>query len=116
VSSAPLAAVREALAGERAWVVGGALRDQLLGRLTPDIDLVTSGDPGRCAKALAHSTRATVFALSEEFGAWRVVERGRAWQVDISPLRGETIEQDLALRDFGRPPARSEARAARVRA
>ncbi|HEV3048482.1 MAG TPA: HD domain-containing protein, partial [Solirubrobacteraceae bacterium] len=38
--------------------------------------------------------------LSDEFGAWRVVAAGHAWQADLSPLRGGTIEADLALRDF----------------
>ena len=36
--------LREALEGERAWLVGGALRDRLLGRPTPDLDVVVEGD------------------------------------------------------------------------
>ena len=42
--NAGLSAAREALAGEEAWVVGGALRDRLLGRETNDVDLVAPGD------------------------------------------------------------------------
>jgi putative nucleotidyltransferase with HDIG domain len=41
-----------------------------------------------------------VFALSERFGAWRVIARDRSWQADVTPLRGGAIEADLALRDF----------------
>ena len=35
----------EALAGEDAWLVGGAVRDRLLGRDTDDVDLAVPGDP-----------------------------------------------------------------------
>jgi poly(A) polymerase len=96
----PLAVVREALAGAPAWLVGGAVRDRLLGRPTSDLDLAVAGDVEAAARTLARAARAAVFALSEDFGAWRVVARGGAWQADLSPLLGETIEQDLAQRDF----------------
>ncbi len=92
---------RTALAGTRSWLVGGAVRDRLLGRPTADVDVVVGGDPEQAARAVARAApRATCFALSEEFGSWRVVARDHAWQVDVEPLRAETIEGDLALRDF----------------
>ena len=31
---------------------------------------------------------------------WRVVARDRGWQLDLLPLGGQSIEQDLANRDF----------------
>jgi poly(A) polymerase len=98
----PLAIAREALAGASSWLVGGAVRDRLLGRAvaTEDLDLAVAGDVEAAARALARTARAAVFPLSEAFGAWRVVARGGAWQADLSPLLGETIEQDLAQRDF----------------
>ncbi|MEA2222220.1 MAG: poly(A) polymerase, partial [Solirubrobacteraceae bacterium] len=34
------------------------------------------------------------------FGSWRAMAPDRAWQVDLSPLRGGSLEADLALRDF----------------
>ena len=34
------------------------------------------------------------------FGAWRVVAHDRSWQVDLSPLGGDTIEADLGRRDL----------------
>jgi len=92
--------VREALGDERAWVVGGAVRDRLLGRPTTDLDLAVAGDVEAAARTLARAARAAVFPLSEDFGAWRVVARGGTWQADLAPLYGETIEQDLAQRDF----------------
>ena len=59
-----------------------------------------SGDVRSAARALARAAGAAAFALSDEFGAWRVVARSGAWHVDINPLRGARIEDDLALRDF----------------
>jgi putative nucleotidyltransferase with HDIG domain len=101
--SESLQAVRAALAGRRAWLVGGAVRDRALGHggEDADVDVVVEGDPAEAARAIALAApRAACFALSERFGAWRVVARDRSWQVDVEPIRGETLEQDLALRDF----------------
>lgn len=96
----PLQLARAALAGTDAWLVGGAVRDELLGRATKDVDLAVAGDVEAAARTLARATRAAVFPLSEEFGAWRVIGREGGWQADLSPLLGETIEQDLVQRDF----------------
>jgi poly(A) polymerase len=99
VSSA-LDAARAALRDQPAWVVGGAIRDRLLGRQTDDVDLVVAGDVGAAARRLAGTARAAVFPLSERFGAWRVVARDRAWHADLAPLADGGIEADLSRRDF----------------
>jgi poly(A) polymerase len=98
--NAGLTAAREALAGQDVWVVGGAVRDRLLGRATDDVDLVAPGNVSELARRLSRGTRASAFALSEEFGAWRVTARDRSWQADLMPLEGETVEDDLGRRDF----------------
>jgi poly(A) polymerase len=95
-----LAAARAALPGEPAWVVGGAVRDRLLGRSTDDVDLVAAGDVAPLAQRLAKAKGGVAFPLSETFGAWRVTDRSGAWQVDLMPIEGEAIEHDLARRDF----------------
>jgi poly(A) polymerase len=98
--------IRTTLAGGRAWLVGGAVRDRLLGRRTRDYDVVLDGEPREAARALARAAGrsaiggATAFALSEEYGGWRVVARDGGWQVDVERLRGASLEGDLALRDF----------------
>ncbi|MEA2285717.1 MAG: poly(A) polymerase, partial [Solirubrobacteraceae bacterium] len=73
-------AVRAALEGEQAWLVGGAVRDRLLGRGTgdEDLDIAIDGDPRAAARRLARDTRAAAFELSDEFGGWRVVGPGAA--------------------------------------
>jgi poly(A) polymerase len=96
--------VRSGLAGRQAWLVGGAVRDRVLGRAATDLDVVLDGDPGEGARAIAAAARdaggAACFALSEEFGAWRVVARDGSWQVDVEAMRGGSLDADLALRDF----------------
>jgi poly(A) polymerase len=87
------------LAGE-GWLVGGAVRDRLLGRASDDFDVVVSGEARPLAVRLARRLKAFRFALSDDFGAWRVVARDRSWQIDLMPLLGETIEHDLARRDL----------------
>src|SRR5437763_8559794 len=92
-----LETAREVLAGEGAWVVGGAVRDALLGRELLDLDIAVR-DPAGAARAYARRSGGAPFPLSEQHGAWRVaLEDGRT--IDFTPLRG-TIEGDLATRDF----------------
>jgi putative nucleotidyltransferase with HDIG domain len=92
---------RSALAGQPAWLVGGPVRDAFLGRpVDADVDIVVTGDAGDAARTLAGTADAHLFRLSERFGAWRLIARDRTWQADVTPMRGDRIEADLALRDF----------------
>jgi poly(A) polymerase len=105
--SDPLAALPQIASGS--WLVGGTVRDRLLGRSAAerpraggplDYDIATAADPEAIARALARAASGHAFALSGEFGGWRVVAHDRSWQVDVLPLTGETIESDLAQRDL----------------
>ncbi|HEU5062132.1 MAG TPA: HD domain-containing protein [Solirubrobacterales bacterium] len=102
LGSAPVvAAIRAALPdGDGVWIVGGAVRDAALGREVEDLDLAVAGDPGAVAKRIGAATGNHAFELSAEFRTWRVVSPGDGWQVDVTALRGEGIEADLAARDF----------------
>lgn len=92
---------RRALAGQAdAWIAGGAVRDAALGREVTDLDLAVAGDPAAAAKAVAREGSGHAFELSSEFATWRAVAADRAWQLDATALRGETIEADLGTRDF----------------
>jgi putative nucleotidyltransferase with HDIG domain len=97
---APLEVAREIFAGTDAWIVGGAVRDHLLGRETVDLDLAVPGDPRRAARAVADQAGGAAFQLSGAFGAWRVVGPEGAWHVDLVTLRDDDIGADLAARDF----------------
>lgn len=82
------------------WLVGGAVRDLAMGREVADLDLAMAGDVRAAARRLAEAVDGPMFRLSEEFGAYRVIAPDRSWHADINPLRGETIEEDLAARDL----------------
>jgi putative nucleotidyltransferase with HDIG domain len=92
--------LRDALGDTPAWIVGGTVRDELLGREVQDVDVAVAGDPEVAARALARSLGGPVFPLSERFGAWRALERATGRTFDVSALQGDTIEADLARRDF----------------
>ncbi len=85
-----------------AWLVGGAPRDRLLGRPTSDYDVVVAAGQRveDVARRLGSAAGGFAFALSEAFGAWRVIAHDRTWQLDLNPLGGETIEADLGRRDL----------------
>jgi hypothetical protein len=92
-----LETAREVLAGEEAWVVGGAVRDELLGRPVVDLDVATR-EPEQAARAYAGRAGGAPFPLSERHGAWRVaLDEGRT--VDFTPLP-HGIDADLLSRDF----------------
>jgi poly(A) polymerase len=100
-SDEALGVVRAALRDTTAWLVGGAPRDRLLSRETFDLDVIVTGSPADAARAIARAAGgAACFELSEQFAGWRVLARDRSWQVDVQQLRGNSIEDDLALRDF----------------
>jgi len=98
--TAPLDIARAALAEEEAWLVGGAVRDRLLGRETIDVDVALAGDPRRAARRVAKAAGGSAFELSGAFGAWRAVGPDHAWHVDLVPLRDGDVAADLAARDF----------------
>jgi tRNA nucleotidyltransferase/poly(A) polymerase len=89
--------IRTAVAGVEAYVVGGAVRDELLARPVVDIDVATP-DPEVAARIYAGLAQAALFPLSERHGAWRVAFTDGS-TVDFTPLRGG-IEDDLRTRDF----------------
>ena len=72
-------------AGERAWIVGGAVRDRLLGREVRDLDVAVDGAAEAVGRRLADRLGGTVFTYSERFAAVRVVA-GDA-HIDLAPLR-----------------------------
>ena len=88
-----------ALSGVDAWLVGGAVRDRLLGRDTDDVDVaVAAEDVEPLARDLRRELGGAAFPLGDRYGGWRVVAPDRS--VDLLPLVGGSLEADLAARDF----------------
>jgi tRNA nucleotidyltransferase (CCA-adding enzyme) len=84
-----LAPVREA-GGDPVYLVGGAVRDLLLGRGRADVDLVVEGD----AAALAERLGAEVTA-HERFGTAKLNLNGH--EIDIASARSESYPRPGAL-------------------
>lgn len=118
----PVPSVLGALAGEvaaaggRAWLVGGAVRDALLGRAPLDLDVAVEGPPGATAAVAAALVRRgwARSAEHDRFGTATVRSPGDL-RVDLASTRSETypepgslpivtpgvaMEEDLGRRDF----------------
>jgi len=81
-------------------LVGGAVRDGLLGRLEhqPDLDVVVPGDALALARQLAKAHGGSCVVLDAERSIARLVLRG--WTLDLARQEGSTLEADLGRRDF----------------
>lgn len=85
------------------WIVGGAIRDQLLQRSSHDIDFVTSADAIGLARMVADALGADIYILDRERDSARVLFKapdGQRQKFDFARMRGQTIEADLRSRDF----------------
>jgi tRNA nucleotidyltransferase/poly(A) polymerase len=85
------------------WLVGGAVRDHLLGLPSQDLDFAVDGEARRLARRVADRLRADYFDLDPARDAGRVLygaSDGTRWTLDFSRLRAGQIEADLISRDF----------------
>lgn len=87
--------------GRSCHVVGGAVRDRLLGRPHHDLDLLVDGDGERIAGELADRLPGRLVDLGgDAFGSWRIVRAAGdvdLWDRDGAPLRRELARRDLTV-------------------
>ena len=85
----------------QAYIVGGYLRDQLLGRETRDVDLIVPVNALSLGRQLADHLGGSFVPLDEERGVARIVLQveGERYLVDLSQMHGE-LKADLGRRDF----------------
>ncbi|HEY7141642.1 MAG TPA: HD domain-containing protein [Methylomirabilota bacterium] len=94
-----LAAAAETVEGP-VWLVGGAVRDLLIGRTLSDVDLALPGGSVAIARRLALRLDGAFVPLGEPHGMARVVLPGPpARHVDLADFRGPSLAEDLAGRD-----------------
>jgi len=99
--------------GVQVWLVGGAIRDALLGHTAHDLDFAVAGRALDVARAAANALSGAFYPLDAERDVGRVVVRredaqgaeprmstAEPWVLDFARLRGGTLEADLAARDF----------------
>lgn len=88
--------------GPAVYVVGGTVRDLLLGRHSDDLDLAVDGPAIPLARRLANALGAALYPMDVERDVARVLlgppARGR--HVDLAGLRARGIVADLQARDF----------------
>ena len=98
-----LRAVEEFLRSQdiEAYLVGGAVRDGLLGRATEDIDVAVRADAHLVGQGLAERLGGHFVSLDEAFDTTRVVvfADGRRFYIDLASF-DSSIDADLARRDF----------------
>ena len=80
------------------FLIGGLVRDRLLGKETKDVDLTLSQEGLKAARIFALQTSGTFVLLREEGETARVVIHGRTF--DFAKFRGPDIDADLRGRDF----------------
>jgi poly(A) polymerase len=103
-------------AGHELYLVGGSVRDALLGRLGHDLDFTTSARPDEIERLLRAFSR-SVWTIGKAFGTigCKVSEGGTSWVIEVTTYRadayepgsrkpivqfGDTLEGDLVRRDF----------------
>ena len=98
-----LQAVRLEMGEQPVYLVGGAVRDLLLGREAHDLDFTLAGDTIRLARRVADRLGAGFFLLDAERRIGRVVHRpenGEIFFLDFVPAAGDSLLEDLSRRDF----------------
>ncbi len=90
----------EDLFPENSFIVGGSVRDFLLGRSFQDWDVVVPSDAIKFAFELRRKIEGSfVVVLSEEDDEARLILPEGGW-MDITSFRGNDIDEDLKKRDF----------------
>jgi poly(A) polymerase len=82
-----------------AYLVGGSVRDYLLGLNPLDYDIAVSSSPRAFAENLAGRLSGRIVHMGKKGKESFRVIAGK-WVFDISALKGDCIETDLKLRDF----------------
>lgn len=92
--------------GVQLYLVGGSVRDLLLGRQTTDIDFTLASDAIEFAKAFAANIGAVAITLEENPPTARVVVKRDStahtsqFSMDFAQFRAASLTDDLRLRDL----------------
>ncbi|HET9649579.1 MAG TPA: CCA tRNA nucleotidyltransferase [Microlunatus sp.] len=103
-------------AGHEIFLVGGSVRDALLGQLGHDLDFTTSARPDEVERLLRRFSP-TVWTIGKAFGTigCKVTDGDVSWVIEVTTYRadayepdsrkpivefGETLDGDLVRRDF----------------
>ena len=82
------------------YLVGGAVRDALLGRHTNDLDFVLPHDAIKLTFNIADEMNAPAYVLDRERDTGRIVLPDAHTYLDFARFRGKDLAEDLRDRDF----------------
>ena len=80
------------------YLVGGAVRDALLGRASHDLDFATGGDALQLARSVANTLQGAFYVMDAKRGTARVILGDT--ELDFARFRGGDLLDDLRERDF----------------
>ena len=95
--------VRDILPDTEIYIVGGAVRDMLLNRLSRDLDFALPSNGVSTARKVANTLKADFMVLDNERDTGRVIftdANGSRMFLDFAVYRGANLEEDLRNRDF----------------
>ncbi len=102
--SRQIAPVVDALPSDKpVYLVGGAVRNAMMGLASHDLDFCLEGDVFQIARKAANKLGAAFFPLDEERETARLVLNkpdGSRETYDFAAMRGSNLEDDLRGRDF----------------
>jgi tRNA nucleotidyltransferase/poly(A) polymerase len=91
------------LSEQEMYLVGGAVRDMLLNRISHDLDFALPSNGIALARRVANDLNADFMSLDQERDTGRVIvteSDGTRTFLDFATYRGKDLEEDLRARDF----------------
>ncbi|HMD80968.1 MAG TPA: HDIG domain-containing protein, partial [Anaerolineales bacterium] len=95
--------VRDILPSQEIYLVGGAVRDMMLNRLSHDLDFALPSSGISIARRVANALPADFMVLDDQRDTGRVIvtePEGARTFLDFATYRGNSLEEDLRARDF----------------
>lgn len=95
--------IREILPNQETYLVGGAVRDMMLNRLSHDLDFALPSNGISVTRRVADALKADFMVLDDERDTGRVIVTetdGTRTFLDFATYRGNSLEDDLRARDF----------------
>jgi len=95
--------VRDALPNTDIYLIGGAVRDMLLNRVSSDLDFALPSKGIASARNVADALQANFMILDDERDTGRVIftdRNGLRTFLDFATYRGASLEEDIYARDF----------------
>ncbi|MBN2383862.1 CCA tRNA nucleotidyltransferase [bacterium] len=85
--------------GQELYLVGGTVRDLLLGRGLYDLDLIIPRDCLGLVQTFTRREHIPGFPMHKEMGVFRAIP-AKGYTLDFTALQGNTLREDLFNRDF----------------